>query len=473
MSKNKILQFGEGNFLRGFVDYFLDKLNKNNIWENEVILVQPIPNGMCDILEKQDYKYHLVLRGIKDNEPYEEYNEIDVIKDSVNPYVDFKKYINFAGDRDIKFIVSNTTESGIVYEKEDYCDDKVLNSFPAKLTQFLYARFKKFNGESGSGFIFLPCELIDDNGYVLKEIILKHARDWNFEEEFINWIERENIFTSTLVDRIVTGYSQEIREEIEKKYNTTDACVDTAEIFNLWVIETNRDLKNIIPLHKVGNIVWTDNAKPYKKRKVRILNGGHTSTVLAAIVSGKKIVREFMNDDLFRKFLSELLKEEVIETIDMDRDELFDFEKSVEDRFLNPYIDHRLLDISLNSISKYKVRCLVSLLDYYKKFNKLPKKLVFSLAALIRFYKINKVGENFVGIDDFGNEYTVKDDEILLNKFEKYWSESEISNVVKKVLADSDFWDMDLNEISGLKEEVLYYLNSIVTNGIVKTMECL
>lgn len=434
--KEKVLQFGEGNFLRGFVDWMIDRLNKETDWNGGVVIVQPLAGGMVEKINEQDGLYTLYLRGLQNGERVEETRVVESVVRGINPYEKLDEYLECAKNPDLRFIVSNTTEAGIEYKPNQSADDFNSMTFPARLTLFLKARFDARLG----GFIFLPCELIDRNGDCLKECILKYAADWDYGEEFVNWINNENHFTNTLVDRIVTGYPKDTAAEMEQRYGYLDSVIDTAEIFHLWVIEGDKSLAEEIPLHKIGlNVIWTDDVTPYKKRKVRILNGAHTMMVPAARLAGLETVRDAMEDELVFSFMKNGIFEEIIPTLDLPKDELVQFANDVIERFKNPFIKHYLLSIALNSVSKFKVRVLPSLLEYRNANGKNPERLVFSLAALIAFYK--------------GDE---ANDAPEVTEFMKNASAAEI-------LAKTDYWDIDL---SFLLPEVEKHLAKIESNGI-------
>lgn len=375
--KETVIQFGEGNFLRGFFDYFLDVMNKDSLYEGKAVVIQPRAGGKCALLEKQGCKYNLFMRGIENGEVVEEHRLIESISRAVDPYRDFDGYMALAENPDFRFIVSNTTEAGIAFDGTCQSDDKPCTSFPGKLTQLLFRRYEK----KLPGFVFLPCELIDNNGDELKACIIKYAEYWGLPAEFIDWINHENVFLNTLVDRIVTGYPSDGTE----KLCPDDSFLDTSEIFHLWVIEG--DYENELPLKRAGfNVIWTDCVKPYKKIKVRILNGAHTSLVAASLLSGVETVGETMKDSLLSSYLGAVMNTEILPTIG-DNEDSRKFAESVFDRFRNPFIQHKWRSIALNSISKYSVRVLPTILEYKEKNGEYPKLLPLSLAALICFYK--------------------------------------------------------------------------------------
>lgn len=423
--KETVMQFGEGGFLRGFVDYFFHKLNEKGLYDGKIVVVQPLPTGMIDVLNEQNCTYNLFLRGIQDGQVVNERTEITSISRCINPYSDFDAYMALAENPDLRVIVSNTTEAGIEYLGTESIEDRPAKSYPAKLTQFLYKRFAL----GLKGFILLPCELIDHNADTLKECILKYAKLWNLGEAFESWIETENDFCNTLVDRIVTGYPKTEAEELEKVIGHKDNMIDTAEIFHLWVIEGHHE--DELPFNKAGyHIVWTDDATPYKKRKVRILNGGHTSMVLGAYLYGLETVGECMKDEVVSKFLKHCIFEEIVPTLGNTETDI-NFGKAVLERFSNPYIRHMLLSIALNSVSKFEVRVLPTILEHKEKFGSYPKGLVMSMAALIAFYR---------------TEHANDGEEIM--KFMKTAS-------VEEILKREDYWHADLTEMIPMVEE--YY----------------
>ncbi len=433
--KERIIQFGEGNFLRGFVDYFIHCLNKKGLYDGKVVLVQPIPVGQIEGLKAQDYKYNLYLRGIEKGEIVQEHNLIESISRGVDPYKEFDEYMALADNPDFRFIISNTTEAGIAFDESCKFDDKPCKSFPGKLTQLLYKRYK--NGMDG--FIHLACELIDNNGDELKKCVLKYADLWNLEEAFIKWIEEKNSFVNTLVDRIVTGYPG---AEEAKTLAPDDNYVDTAEIFHLWVIEG--DYEKELPLKKAGfNVVWTDDAKPYKKIKVRVLNGAHTSLVAGAILSGIETVGDAMADEKASAFLMKCMKEEILPTIGENEDSIA-FADSVLDRFKNPFIKHKWRSIALNSVSKFAVRDLPTLLEYKEKNGKYPKMLTMALAYLIYFYK------NDTPDDAADVMAKMKDGSIV------------------EILSDSSLWMADLSDMTDIITE---YYSAIENKGAEGAME--
>ncbi len=417
--KEKVIQFGEGGFLRGFVDWMLQIAVDKADFDGKVVVVQPIENGMCDLLTAQNCEYTHICRGVEGVDT----KKVSVISRCIKPYDDFEEYLALAENPDFRFVVSNTTEAGICFSDADKKTDAPPATFPAKVTLLLKKRY-----DLGlPGFVFLPCELIDKNGQKLKECILNYAKLWNYEENFANWVEQENIFCNTLVDRINTGYPKD--EEI----SGDDKMLNTSEYFHLWVIEGYADLFKEIPFDQCGlNIILTNELEKYRTRKVRILNGAHTSMVPYALLQGLDTVKSCLDDETMSTFLKKCVFEEIIPTLDLPEDELLSYANSVMSRFSNPYIKHYLSSIALNSVSKFKVRVLPSLEEYIVRFGKMPENLIFSFAKLIDFYK---------------TDMTNDDKEIC--EFMKTAS-------VEDILANTKLWDKDL---SYLAEEVKKYVN--------------
>ncbi len=471
----KILQYGEGNFLRGFVDWMVDELNDEDLFKGSIVIAQPIDKGIIDKMNDQNGQYTVVMRGLENGEKVERVKPITSVSRGINPFQNYEEYIKIATSENLKIIVSNTTEAGITYIQGDKLEDQLPKSFPAKICSFLYHRYKHFNGAADKGILVLPVELIDNNGTELRRIVNQYAIEWNLEQEFITWLDKNCAFANTLVDRIVTGYPADEASQYEEQFGYKDGLIVAAEVFNLWVIEADPKYQELFPVgtgnNTKANVIWTEDAKPYKKRKVRILNGAHTSTVLAAYLAGHNLVGEFINDPDFESYLKSLIFDEVIPTIDLPLDELKQFANDVIERFGNPFIKHKLLDISLNSISKYTARCLPSLEDYVKLEGRLPQRLSFSLAALIKFYDIKKEEEGYFGIRENGDKYLVKDNIETLEFFEKIWKEDDLSKVVRKILSNKSLWGKDLMKISGLYENVLKDLIRLIEEGIRETIK--
>ena len=382
--KEKVLQFGEGGFLRAFVDEMFDQLNNAGLFDGGVTVVQPIERGMVPVLNEQDGLYTLLLRGLEEGVPVSRERVIRIIQRGVNPYTDYETYIASAQNPDLRFVVSNTTEAGIAYNGEDRLSDRPPKSFPGKVTAFLWERFTFFKGAKDKGLVFLPCELIDDNGAELRKIVLRLCAEWQLGPDFTRWVEESCIFTSTLVDRVVTGYPKDEAAAICERLGYEDSMLDTGEVFHFWAIEGPECLAEELPFQKLGlNVLFAEDISAYKRRKVRILNGAHSSLTPVALLCGLSTVGEVMEDADLRRYVERVLYEEVIPTLDLPREDLLSFAKAVLDRFANPYIHHQLTSIALNSTSKWRVRVLPSVEAYLKEKGKLPPLLTFSFAALL------------------------------------------------------------------------------------------
>ena len=462
----KVLQFGEGNFLRAFVDYMIDIANEQGKFNGDIVLVKPIEFGSLDRFHDQECQYTVQLRGIVDGEPKRINRIVTSVADAVDAYGEYQKYADYAKLDSLRYIVSNTTEAGIVYDDTDRLEMEPPKSYPGKLTKFLYERYKHFNGAMDKGLVMLPVELIDDNGIHLKECVEKLAVLWNLEEGFKTWLDEACVFTSTLVDRIVTGYPRDEAEELCKEFGYQDNLIVTGEPFALWVIESAKDISKEFPLPDAGlPVIFTDNQKPYKQRKVRILNGAHTSFVLASYLCGNDIVLESMQDELIFNFMKATIFDEVIPTLTLPKQDLIDFAEAGITRFNNPYVKHALLSISLNSVSKWRARCMPSLLGYVEKTGKLPAHLTFSIAALMAFYTGTEIRDKaLIGHRD-GQEYNIMDDKAVLEFFAAN-CEKDTQTFVTSFLGNEDFFGQDLNKVPGLTDAVAAYLDDIKANGM-------
>ncbi len=431
--KERIIQFGTGNFLRGFADFFIHELNAAGLFSGKVVTVKPTESDIGHIINEQGGSYNLYLRGIKDGEAVCLHREITSISRCVDPFSDFDGYMKLAENPDFRFIISNTTEAGIEFDPSCRPEDAPARSFPGKLTQLLYRRFSL----GLNGFILLPCELIDNNGGELRACVLKYAEAWELGDEFIAWIKEKNTFASTLVDRIVTGYPKEEAEQLFAELGKEDRLLDTGEIFHLWVIEGN--FEDELPLRRAGfNVIWTDDVTPYKKMKVRVLNGAHTSTVFPAMLAGIETVGDCMNDGLLSVFLKHNLDNCILPVLDGGK-EAEEFAAAVTDRFKNPYIRHLWSSISLNSVSKFSVRVLPTVQGFADKYGRVPRSLALSLAALICYYK------GFEPSDSPSAVEYIK------------------AHAVPDILASAELWGQD---ISFMSDEVTLCIEKIEKDGI-------
>ncbi|MBT2290454.1 tagaturonate reductase [Paenibacillus albidus] len=465
----KVLQFGEGNFMRAFVDWQIHTMNRLTDFNGGVVIVQPLASGMADHLNEQDGLFTLYQQGIQDGQVCRKHEVIDCITRTLNPYSQYNEYLELAENPELRFIVSNTTEAGIAYEANDKLADAPPSSFPGKLTALLHRRYEYFNGDTSKGFVLIPCELIDRNGDELKATVQQYAKLWNLGEGFIQWLHEANTFCSSLVDRIVSGYPRDSMDEITAELGYEDALVVVSEPFHLWVIEGPQWIKDEFPAHRAGlNVLVVDDMTPYRTRKVRILNGAHTAMMPVAYLYGIDTVAEAVGHEEVGAYVKSLIDEEIIPTLDLPAAELQSFADAVWERFLNPFVQHYLLSISLNSVSKFKTRDLPSLLQYVETRGQLPGKLVFSLSALIAFYS-GRRGEEPIPLAD---------DADILDWFAGLWNgwdgtDEGLHRLVADVLAADSRWGRNLNELEGLAEQVAEGLIAIKKTGMKEALHSL
>ncbi len=465
---DRIIQFGEGNFLRAFVDWQLDLLNEHTDLDAGVVIVRPIDTDFPPSLDTQDGLYTTIIRGLNEQgEAVREPRLIRSVNREINIYRQFDEYLALAHDANIRFVFSNTTEAGISYHAEDRLTDTPPVSYPAKLTRLLFERFNHFNGAADKGWVLLPCELIDYNGVALKELVLRYAAQWELPQSFVTWINEHNTFCSTLVDRIVTGYPRAEVEALQQEMGYQDTFWDTAEYFYLFVIQGPQWLAQELRLDKLDlNIRIVDDIKPYKERKVAILNGAHTALVPVAFLAGLDTVGESMNDAQISSFVEKTIAEEIVPVLDLPRDELTSFAQAVLSRFRNPFIQHQLLSIALNGMTKFRTRILPQLLAYREQKGELPARLTFALAALIAFYRGDRNGES----------YPLQDDAHWLERYSTLWHgvndrTTSLQALVTTVLSDADHWEQDLTKVPGLVEQVTQQLQAIVDRGMRAAVE--
>lgn len=465
---DRIIQFGEGNFLRAFVDWQLDLLNEHTDLDAGVVIVRPIDTDFPPSLDTQDGLYTTIIRGLNEQgEAVREPRLIRSVNREINVYRQFDEYLALAHDANIRFVFSNTTEAGICYNADDRLTDTPPTSFPAKLTRLLFERFNHFNGAADKGWVLLPCELIDYNGVALKEIVLRYAAQWELPQAFVAWLNEHNTFCSTLVDRIVTGYPRAEVEALQQEMGYQDTFWDTAEYFYLFVIQGPQSLADELRLNQLNlNIRIVDDIKPYKERKVAILNGAHTALVPVAFLAGLDTVGESMNDAQIGRFVEKTIAEEIVPVLDLPHDELMSFAQAVLSRFRNPFIQHQLLSIALNGMTKFRTRILPQLLTYREQQGQLPARLTFALAALIAFYRGERNGEN----------YPLQDDAHWLERYSTLWHgvndrTLSLQQLVTTVLSDAAHWEQDLTQVPGLVEQVTQQLQAIVDRGMRAAVE--
>lgn len=462
----KVLQFGEGNFLRSFVDYMIDIANEKGLFDGSIAVVKPIAFGSLKQFHAQDNLYTVCLRGKEEGKIVRENRVVTSIGKVLDAQENYEAFMALAAMEELTFVVSNTTEAGIVFDPSEDFSAKPPVTYPGKLTQFLYARYAHFQGAKDKGLVILPVELIENNGIKLKECVLRLAEIWKLPQEFVGWIEESNMFCSTLVDRIVTGYPRDEAQSYWEELGYEDKLLSVCEPFALWVIESPKDISALLPLDKAGlPVVFTRDQRPYRERKVRLLNGAHTATILNAYLSGRDIVGECMADEDIRRFMTEAVFEEILPTVTLPREEVLAFAGSVFERFENPFIRHGLLSIALNSVSKWKSRILPSLLDSLAQTGRLPKCLTFSFAALLAFYTCEKRADGtYAGVRPDGTDYPVQDDQGTLAFFAVN-SGKAAGEYAQTAAANAALWGRDLNLIPGLSEVVAKNLEAIRTVG--------
>ncbi len=443
----KVLQYGEGNFLRTFADAYFDTLNKEGADEYEVNIVKPIQFGSLEKFREQNNKYHIVLRGVKNGKEVEDVYKIDVLNSVISPFEEYEKYISLAKDKELKIIISNTTEAGICFNPKDDFNGFENIAYPAKLTKFLFERFK-----AGLGGVYLmPVELIDNNADELYSCVNKYIELWNLPSAFKKWNDSENYYCNTLVDRIVSGYpkDEKTKEHLYELIGEKDELVSIGEPFGLWAVENKGGIGNYIKSGKHNiEVVLTDDIKYYKKRKVRVLNGSHTNLVPVGLWLGKVTVYDCMTDKRLYKFVNDTLSGEIIPFVSEDIAATTAFAESVKERFLNPYLNHQLTSIALNSISKWKARDLPSFKDYYEKYGRIPEKLTKGFACLMALYKITAKGEDGKYYAELPTRaIEMKDDEKYLEYFAN-------GGCVIKFMQDETVWGEDLTKYEGFAAAV-------------------
>ncbi|WP_192348293.1 tagaturonate reductase [Algoriphagus sp. Y33] len=441
----RILQFGNGNFLRGFTDWMVEKSNQANVFDGAIHIVQVHSKSANNPMKDQDCLFHVIEQGLKKGKLVQESTLVTCIAGITNIFEEYNEYLKLGENPDLRFVVSNTTEAGIVFDPTDSSIDRISKTFPGKLTALLYHRFKTFNGDDSKGLVFLPCELIEGNGEALKECIQKYISFWKLPMDFSEWIDWKNIFCNTLVDRIVPGFPKGSIEELQEKIGYKDDMAVMVEPYHFWAIEGAGTIQEEFPLDKTGlNVKFVDNLAPFRTQKVRILNGGHTAMVPYAYLKGLRTVREAVENPEIGTFLNEAIYDEIIPTLDMPREELEQFAHAVLERFANPFIVHELKSIALNSISKFKVRVLPSLLAYHELKKEWPEKLILSFAALLVFYKGSYKGM----------ETPINDSPELMSEFKAGWGLGSTEATVTKLLSERAYWGEDLRRYDGLVESV-------------------
>ena len=459
----KILQFGEGNFLRAFVDWMIHKANEAGVINHGIVAVQPIAGGefVSNLFNEQDSMYHVYLEGIKDKKPVKEVTLVKSINEVMNPYTQYAEYEKLFLSDALEMIISNTTEAGIRYEEGDDLTATPPKSFPAKMTALLHKRYTKFNGDTNKGLLIICCELIEDNGSTLREYVLKHAEYNKLDEGFINWVKTACHFYDTLVDRIVPGFPKENINEIKEELGFDDNLVVKGEYFHVWAIGGDSIIKEKLPLDKAGlNVLYMDDIKDFRAKKVRILNGSHTAMVPVALQLGCETVMDAFNTPEVEKYINQMVATEVLPAINEDPEELKAFAAKILERFYNPYLKHYLKDISLNSISKWETRDYPTVYDNYKNLGKSPRLTTFSFAALLVLYS----GKSEVS-------FTPNDTPEFIEFIKSTYKEYDINGWVSGILQNKSMWKENFTEIPEFGEEVAEDIKRILDKGMLKALK--
>ena len=460
----KIIQFGEGNFLRAFVDWIIWNMDQKTDFNGSVVVVQPIEKGMADWLNGQDCLYHVNLQGRENGQPVNTLQRIDVISRALNPYSQNQAFMALAEQPEIRFVISNTTEAGIAFDDKCKLTDAPASSYPGKLVQLLYHRYQYFNGDPTKGFIIFPCELIFLNGHVLKECIYKYIDLWELGEDFKKWFTDNCGVYATLVDRIVPGFPRNQIKEIQQKISYKDNLVVQAENFHLWVIEAPKEIEKEFPADNAGlHVLFVPSEEPYHKRKVTLLNGPHTVLSPVAYLSGVNIVRDACNHEVIGKYIHKVQFDELMQTLDLPMDELKKFAADVLERFDNPYVDHQVTSIMLNSFPKFCARDLPGVKTYLERKGELPQGLVFGLAAIITYYKGGKRAD--------GSDITPNDAQNIMDLLKELWATDDTQKITDGVLSATFIWGEDLNNIKGLNALVKKDLDLIQAKGMLEAVK--
>lgn len=471
----KLLQFGTGVLLRGLPDYYIDKANKQGIFNGRIVVVKSTANGDADEFSNQDYLYTHCIKGIKNNEVVDEIIINSSISRVLSAKSNWQEILDTATNPEMQLIISNTTEVGIVLDENDDITNNPPNSFPGKLLAWLHNRYKTFNGNKEYGVAIVPTELITDNGTKLKMIIEQLANKLNMDKVFIDWLLTANDFCNSLVDRIVPGKMPEAQHKsTEEKLGYEDDLMIMSEVYNLWAIETtNQKTKDILSFSIVDNgIIIASNINKYREIKLRLLNGTHTFSCGLAYLAGFETVKDAMANKSMNLFVHNLMITEIgpcIENFEITRLEYYEFAKNVLDRFRNPYIDHRWLSITLNFTGKMKMRNIPLLSEHYSRFNEVPQHMAIGFAAYLLFMKATvKDGNKYFGKNN-GTSYHIQDE--FASYYSEVWENDNTDEVVKSVLSNENIWSVDLNKLDGFANAVNKYLKLFMDNKFFEVIE--
>ncbi|MEK0313397.1 tagaturonate reductase [Cohnella sp. 56] len=470
----KVLQIGEGNFLRGFADWMIDRCNRQGLFEGGVAVCQPRPTGAAKLAElrEQDGLYYQWIRGLRDGRPVDELELVAVFASMVDPYAQWESFLALGEQPALEIVVSNTTEAGLIYEASDWQPEQPILSYPGKLTALLHRRFETFGGDPAKGLLLLPCELVERNGDRLRDIVLRHAADWGLPEAFSDWVRRHNRFLNNLVDRIVTGYPAEEAEAVFAAQGTEDRLLNAAEPYHLWAIEGEPALDERLPLAQAGlNVLWTDDLRPYQLRKVRILNGAHTLMASVGLLNGLDTVRETVEHPSYGEYVRRAIMDEIVPSVPLPEEEMRRYADEVLERFANPHVRHKLADIALNSLSKFRVRLLPTLEAYTERTGGgLPPRIVGAFASLLRLYRARgTAGGGYAGSRLDGAPVELRDDAAALAALAALWGrldrgELALDGLVADILGRTDWWGQDLNEMAGLRAALAEAMTKMEAN---------
>ncbi|WP_082234943.1 tagaturonate reductase [Halobacillus massiliensis] len=467
----RVIQFGEGNFLRAYINWMIHQMNKQEVFNGRTVAIQPTPHGkVVPKLKAQDNLYTTILQGVSDGEEKQEIEINSSISRSLNPYEEWETFLALAEKNTIEFIFSNTTEAGIVYMDEPYPKNESPLSFPGKLTALLHRRFIFTNGSSETGFVIIPCELVEENGSLLKSIVIKLARHWELGEAFVQWVEKHNTFCNTLVDRIVPGYPRENAAKWEQKLGYQDHLMTIGEPFHLFVIEADEELEERLPFQKTGlNVKW-GKVRPFRKMKVSLLNAPHTLLFSVGFLSGLQTVKEVMEDQTANEYVKKIIYEDILPILDFEKNEKKAFADSVIERFQNPFVRHQLTDLGLNAVQKLKSRVFPILDQHVDLYLKVSETFSFSIAALFHYYRPEAIEDGHFLSKKNGMEYKGRDDEVVLKIFKEFW-ETKPSFGLEDVLSNQEVWGRDLTKVPGMARDVAYFFKEIEACGAKAAMQ--
>lgn len=473
----KVIQFGSGALLRGFTDFFIDQANRKGIFKGRAVIVNNTRSGRSNLFNQQDGLFTLCIEGFAKGETQKEYIVTSAVSRALPAADQWQAILACASDESINVVVSNTTEIGITLHEDDDLNGNPPASFPGKLTAYLYERYKAFSGSPESGMLMLPTELIPDNGSKLKEIVLKLAELNKLEEKFIHWINEHNVFCNTLVDRIVPGEpNEEKQKKIEEELGYEDGLLTVSEVYRLFAIEGNKAslVQKASFLQADEGIIISEDITPYRERKLRILNGGHTISVAAGFLCGLETVYDCMEDEVMSGFISRVIQEEIVPSLEIDQQMAGEFADDVLDRFRNPFLNHKLISITLQYTSKMNMRNGLTFVRYYQKFGKVPELMCAGFAAYLFFTcPVKKEGGQYYG-EFQGKTYPINDDQAAY--FYQLWQQADqnddqaLARLVDAVLSNNQLWEYDLRSLGDFNKKIKQLLAQYKHNGVKETL---